>query len=92
LVGGGGGPLGTIGNNPDGLGLRWIPRSTNIAITAAAASMSAGTPAVIYDGGLFLSAPGVSFFPATPSATATFATVALVMGSRPDIAVLQPGP
>lgn len=92
IVGGGVQAAGTIANNPDGLNLRWIPRQVNITVTPAASSVSAGTPAVVYDGGLFLSAPSAAIYPVTPSATATFATIGLVMGSRPDIAIIQPGP
>jgi len=92
LVGGGAQAAGTIANNPDGLNLRWIPLMPNLTVTPAVASVSAGTPAIVYDGGLFLSAPAANIYPVTPSATATFATITLIMGSRPDIAIIQPAP
>ena len=92
IVTGGGPPTGTIANNPDGLLLRWFPRQPNIDLSAAASSMSVGTPAVIYDGGLFLSAPVATAFPTSPSATSSVAALTLVMGSRPDIAWIQPAP
>ena len=55
---------------------------------AAATAASVGT---IYDGGLFLAAPTAAF-PPTLGAVGTVGTVAFVMGSKPDIAVIQPAP
>jgi hypothetical protein len=83
----GGQPVaGTITNNPFALGLEFEPRPANMAFTAA----SVATAGVIYDGGLFESAPVVSMMPA--GGVATLGTVLLTMGSRPDIAIIQPAP
>ena len=78
---------GTITNNPDALYLAWFPRPVNISFGAA----TSAAPGTVYDGGLFLAAPTAAF-PPTLGATGTVATVAFVMGSRPDIAVIQPAP
>jgi hypothetical protein len=83
----GGAPLqGSITNGPDSLFLSFMPRPANIAFTAA----SVATAGVVYDGGLFESAPVVSMMPA--GGVATLGTVLLTMGSRGDIALLQPAP
>jgi len=89
----GGAPVtGTITNGPDANYLAWLPRQAQVAVTAASVSLAA--PATIYDGGLFLSAPTIA--PLNPSsggaAPTTIAGLTAVMGSRYDIAVIQPGP
>lgn len=78
---------GTITNGPDALYLAWFPRPVNITFAAA----TSAAPGTVYDGGLFLSAPTATF-PMTSGASGTVGTVAFVMGSRPDIAVIQPAP
>lgn len=78
---------GTITGSPDHLYLAWFPRQANITILAGTAS----APGTIYDGGLFLGTP-IAAFPPTLGATGTVGTVSLVMGSVPDIAVIQPAP
>ena len=80
-------PQGTITNGPEALYLAWFPRAVDISF----ASATAASPGTIYDGGLFLSAP-TAIFPPTSGAAGTVGTVAFVMGSKPDIAVLQPAP
>lgn len=80
-------PQGTITNGPDFLYLSWFPRPINISFAAA----TSAAPGTVYDGGLFLSAPTAAF-PPTLGATGTVATVAFVMGSRPDMATIQPAP
>jgi hypothetical protein len=70
--------------SPEALGLAWRPRQPNIGTSVTA--NSAGT---VYDGGLFLGAPTAWLFPA-PGATVSIGTVALTLGSVPDIAVIQP--
>jgi hypothetical protein len=82
-------PTGTIGNNPDGLLLRWQPRQVAIGITGGNTSVSVATAAVVYDGGLFF-APPTPAWPAELGAATTVGTVLFTMGSRPDIAVIQP--
>jgi hypothetical protein len=73
--------------NPYSLGLSWIPRPAQFSFASATVAQTA----VIYDGGLFLGAPtAVLYGPA--GATPTIPTVALVAGSRADVAILQPGP
>ena len=84
----GGAPIaGTITNGPSANYLAFEPRPAQIGL----ASVTAGFPGTVYDGGLFESAPTVVVVPGA-GATSTIATVALVMGSRPDIAIVQPGP
>jgi hypothetical protein len=84
---------GGIAANPDGLRLAWQPRPAQLGVTGANTSVSVGSAAVVYDGGLFLGAPtllvGTSSGAAAPS---TVATLAVVMGSRPDIATIQGAP
>jgi hypothetical protein len=83
----GGAPLaGSITNGPDSNYLSFMPRPANMTLPTA----SVATAAVIYDGGLFESAPSVGALP--PGGVATLATVLLTMGSKPDIAIIQPGP
>ena len=88
----GGGPVaGAIANSPEASFLAWLPRPANIVYGA---SVSVGTPATVYDGGLFLSAPTIVQIPTPfPAAGAfTLATPTNVMGSKFDIAIIQPGP
>jgi hypothetical protein len=80
-------PQGTITGSPDSLYLAWFPRPVNITIGAG----TVGALGTIYDGGLFLAAPTAAF-PPTSGATGTVGTVAFTMGSKPDIAVIQPAP
>lgn len=84
---------GTITNNPDALYLAWFPRAVNIGLTPTNTSVSAGTAGVVYDGGLFLGAPTSVWVSAgTVGTITTIGNVAFVMGSRSDIATLQPAP
>ena len=88
----GGGPVaGAITNSPEASFLAWLPRPANIVYGA---SVSVGTPATVYDGGLFLSAPTIVQIPTPfPAAGAfTLATPTNVMGSKNDIVIVQPGP
>ena len=91
----GGAPVqGTITQGPDSNYLSFEPRPANIGLTPGNTSVSVGTAGAVYDGGLFQSAPSIIVGLGT-GATAyptTVATVALVMGSRPDTAIIQPGP
>lgn len=96
----GGGPAqGTFTNSPDYLYLGGKPRPANISFTVSGGPTlgSVATQAgAIYDGGFFYSAP-TTFVPPGLSAgvsapTITGATFAYTLGSRPDIAVLQPAP
>jgi hypothetical protein len=82
---------GTITATPDYNYLGFFPRPVNISITGANTSVSTNTAGVIYDGGLFLAAP-TAVWPAAVGAATTVGTVSLTMGSRSDIAVLQPAP
>jgi hypothetical protein len=84
----GGAPVaGAIANSPEANFIAWLPRPAQIGY----ASVSANFPGVVYDGGLFLSAPTVAVSPGA-GATSTIATIVLNMGSKFDIAVIQPGP
>ena len=80
-------PQGTISGSPDSKYLAWFPRPVNIVFSAA----TSAAPGVIYDGGLFLAAPTAAF-PPILGAAGTVGTVAFVMGSTPDIAIIQPAP
>ncbi len=87
----GGAPLqGSITNGPDSNFLSFMPRPANIAVTAA--SLSVGAPAAIYDGGLFASAPSISGLGVPVGGLGTVAGLTVIMGSKPDIAIIQPGP
>ncbi len=81
---------GIVGPTVESARLAWEPRPANIGLTPANTSVSIGSPGVIYDGGLFLGAPTIQVVP--QGILTTVATVGLVMGSKPDIAVIQPGP
>ena len=80
-----------IANSPEATYKAWLPRQAQIGVTPANTSVSVGSPGVVYDGGLFLSAPSAVIGPAT-GATTTVATVALTMGSTFDTVLIQPGP
>ena len=91
---------GSISQNAEGLGLSWRPRPAQVglAVTGATGCLAAqlGT---IYDGGLFLcsTAPnyviaGTQYTTQGSLVSVTGATIALTMGSRPDIVTLQPAP
>lgn len=78
-------PAGAI-TNQDALGLTWVPRPANMSFPTATISQ----PATIYDGGLFLGAPTAVGL--APAGLSTLSTVGLILGSRPDVAIIQPGP
>ena len=87
----GGAPVaGAITNSPEAVGIAWLPRQANIAVTAASVSLAA--PATVYDGGLFLSAPSIAALAAPGGGLQTIAGLTAVMGSKFDIAIIQPGP
>lgn len=90
---------GSITNNPDGNGLAWRPRPAQIGLAVTGATGSLATQVgTIYDGGLFLTNAAPGFVIASQPVTSgslvslTAGTIALTMGSRPDIVVLQPAP
>ena len=89
---------GTITNSPEYNGLAWRPRQAQVGLTVTGAGGTIGTQVgTIYDGGLFLTNAAPSFVlagqPLAGAApTIVAATVALTMGSRPDIVTLQPAP
>jgi hypothetical protein len=83
----GGAPLpGSITNGPDSNYLTFMPRPANIS----SPSVTAGAVAAIYDGGLFESAPTFTALGALAGSVAP--TLAMIMGGRADIAIIQPGP
>lgn len=93
----GGAPAqGTVTNGPDFLYLAFRPRQAQIALTVTGGGGTvAAQLGAIYDGGMFQSAPNfvLQTQPLTASTLAYVApTVALTMGSVPDIAVVQPAP
>lgn len=86
---------GTITNNQEFLGLAWRPRPAQIGFTVAGATGSIGLQSgTIYDGGLFLTnaAPAFVVGQNANTGTVTVATIALTMGSRPDVVTIQPAP
>src|SRR5208282_1997885 len=96
----GGAPAqGTFTNSPDYLYLGGKPRPADVGLTVTGTGLT-GTIAVqagaIYDGGFFYSAPNAVIVAgangvASPG-TLTGGTYVLTMGSRPDLAILQPAP
>lgn len=90
-----GGAPGTavFATSPDTLYLSGKPRQAQIGLTATG---TGGTLAPqngsIYDGGFFYSAPTVVIAAGAQSGSISGASVLLTMGSRPDIAILQPAP
>jgi hypothetical protein len=88
-------PASAITASPDAFGLSWKPRPLQAGIQVAGTAtttLTAGQAATIFDGGLFEGVPNVVLLPLSGTAPSTLATLALVMGSRPDIAILQPAP
>lgn len=88
---------GSISNGPDALGLAWRPRPAQVGLTITAAGTLGTQVGTIYDGGLFLTSAVPNYLITSQPITATTqayvgATVALTMGSRPDIVTLQPAP
>lgn len=84
--------------NPDKLGLAWLPRPLQAALTVTAAGSLAPQAGTIYDGGLFLTntAPtaGLQLNPPAGGGSLAFetASVQLTMGSTADFVLLQPAP
>lgn len=72
-----------------GYGLFARPRPLQAQLTASAGVVAAQT-GVIYDGGLFFGVPVAAFAANTTGALTGSGSVALIMGSRPDIVTLQP--
>ena len=94
----GGAPAqGTFTNSPDYLYLAGKPRPANIGFSVVGTgptSTLAVQAGAIYDGGYFYSTPSTFLETAILSypASVVGATFALTMGSRPDVAILQPAP
>lgn len=83
--------------SPYSLGLAWRPRPAQIGLTVTAAGTLGTQLGSIYDGGLFLTSTAPGFVlnqqPITAATQAYVgATIALTMGSRPDVVTLQPAP
>lgn len=92
---GGAGSAGTVTNGPEVLGLAFRPRPAQLNLTVTAGGTLSAQVGSIVDGGLFLSAPtAVIASNPLPGANVTVsgATVSFVMGSRPDIILMQPAP
>jgi hypothetical protein len=86
---GGGAPLaGTITNGPLANFLEFEPRPANVGLP----SVTAGAVAAIYDGGLFESAPSFAVVGAGGGVGSIGPTLAMIMGGRYDIAIIQPAP
>lgn len=83
--------------SPFSLGLGWRPRPAQVGLAVTAAGTLGTQVGTIYDGGLFLTSTAPNFVVIQQPITATTqayvgATVALTMGSRPDIVQIQPAP
>ncbi len=97
----GGAPsVGTV-TNSELLGLAWRPRPAQVGLTVVAAAGGSIAPqnGTIFDGGLFLqsNAAAPNYVIISQPLTATTqayvsATLALTMGTRPDIVTIQPAP
>jgi len=91
-----GGAPGTavFSNSPETLYLAGKPRPANIGVatTGTGGTLAANALGSIYDGGFFYSAPSIAIASGAQSGSVSGATIALTMGSVPDIAVLQPAP
>jgi hypothetical protein len=88
-------PAGAIAATSDSFGLSWKPRPLQAGIQVAGTAtttLTSGQAATIFDGGLFEGVPSPALLPLSGTAPSTLATIALVMGSRPDITILQPAP
>lgn len=88
-------PTGSVSNNPDALYLAWRPRQAQIGLTTNAGGTLTTQLGAIYDGGLFLTntAPTPILLGSPLSNGSVVAgTIALTMGSRPDIVTIQPAP
>ena len=89
-------PQGSITASPENLLIKGRPRAAQIALTVGGAGTIAAQVGTIYDGGYFYQAPSPVIV-ADPITAATgsvigSSTLVLTMGSRPDIAILQPAP
>lgn len=90
-------PQGGIAQTPETLGIAWLPRPAQVALTVTAAGSLAPQVGTIYDGGLFNTnaVPGYAVALQTGLAgtgTINAAAIALTMGSVTDICILQPAP
>lgn len=89
---------GTITNSPEYLGLAWRPRPAQVGLTVTNVGTIGTQVGTIYDGGMFLTnaAPAFAITGGQPTTQTTVAlvaaTIALTMGSRPDIVTMQPAP
>lgn len=87
-------PQGTFTNSENFLYLAGLPRPAQIGVVVASTSIANNAVGVVYDGGMFYQAPSpVLSLPGLTGATGTVigtSTVVFTMGSRPDVAVLQP--
>lgn len=84
---------GTIAQNPDKLLLAWLPRPAQVGLTTNAGGTLTTQVGTIYDGGLFQGTPlPVLTVAINTGPGGTVGTLALTMGSVPDIAILQPAP
>jgi hypothetical protein len=89
-------PQGSITNSPEFLFLKGRPRQAAISLAVGGTGTIAAQTGNIYDGGFFYAAPvPLLVFDPLIAATGTIigtSTIVLTMGSRPDIAILQPAP
>lgn len=77
---------------PSSIGIAWRPRPLQAALTVTGAGSLAPQVGTIYDGGLFLQAPTavVAINPLATTGTLNTPGLALTMGNRSDIIVMQP--
>ncbi|HTQ99645.1 MAG TPA: hypothetical protein VMH83_06630, partial [Candidatus Acidoferrum sp.] len=85
---------GSIAASPHSIGLAWRPRPAQIGLAVTAAGTIGTQTGTIYDGGMFLcnGAPTavIAVNPLSTTGTIVAPTLALTMGSRADIATMQP--
>jgi hypothetical protein len=89
-------PQGTFTNSENFLFLAGRPRPAQIALTAAGGGTVAAQTGTIYDSGMFFQAPVAaaitSGFVAGTGTVIGTSTLSFTMGSKPDVAILQPAP
>lgn len=89
-----GGAPGTavFADSPETLYLAGKPRPADVGLAITGTGTIAAQAGTIYDGGFFYSKPNPVIVPGPEAGSLAGPTVALTMGSVPDIAILQPAP
>jgi hypothetical protein len=88
-------PQGSITASPEFLLIKGRPRPAQVALAVGGTGTLAAQVGTVYDGGYFYQAPSPVLSVANTNATSTVigsSTMVFTMGSRSDIAVIQPAP